>query len=82
MALFCKVYLKRVRKIIPENAATITPALAVDRKCLAARCHIIPACTVLVSSVLCILSPREMEGRGANSGEVKVVLVASKERSR
>lgn len=64
------VYLKRVgRGKKKEEASQLLqlqpPALAEDRKCLAARCHIIPACTVLLRSVLCILSPREMEGRGA-----------------
>lgn len=45
-----------------------------DRKCLTACCHIIPACTVPVRSALCILSPREMEGRGASSREVEACI--------
>lgn len=64
-----------------ERAATRTPALAVDRKCFAACSHIIPACTALARSLLCVLSPREMEGRGKTAEECEAMF-ASEERSR
>lgn len=78
------IWQKRVKKDIPIAATATSPppphALAEDRKCLAARCHIIPACTVLARSVLCILSLREMEGRGANTVAVDAMF-AQKKRS-